>query len=142
MLKQSLALGGLLLARPGLGVAGTSAAGRAIAAVVAGRSVTEGGIELDLPAIAENGNTVPIRIEVPSPFTPDDFVRAVHVFAPANPAPEVLSCFFTTASGKARVASRIRLAETQQVVVIAELSDGRVLRTARDVKVTVGGCGA
>ena len=44
-------------------------------------------------------------------------------------------------SGKAMVASRMRLARTQDVLVIAELSDGRFLMSKRNVKVTIGGCG-
>ena len=44
-------------------------------------------------------------------------------------------------SGKAAVASRMRLQRTQDVIGIAELSDGRFLMTKRPVKVTIGGCG-
>lgn len=113
----------------------------AIAKLLGDREATEGGITLTTPAIAENGNTVPISVEVESPFTADDYVRAIHIFAEENPTPEVVSFQFTPASGRARTSTRIRLARTGRVVALAEMSDGRVLRTANEVKVTIGGCG-
>ena len=118
------------------------AASRAvIGKIVAGRTPVEGGIKLTTPAIAENGNTVPIAVEVDSPFSVDDYVRAVHIFAEENPTPEVITFHYTPLSGRAKNATRIRLAKTQRVIAIAEMSDGRVLRAANEVKVTIGGCG-
>ena len=101
----------------------------------------EGRISLDLPEIAENGNTVPYTVRVESPMTSSDYVKAVHLLAPANPHPQISSFFFTPQSGKATVSSRMRLAQTQDVLVFAEMSDGRLYTTKRAVKVTVGGCG-
>ncbi len=118
------------------------AAKAAIAKIVGDRRVESSGtITLTTPAIAENGNTVPISVAVDSPFTADDYVRAVHIFAEENPTPEVISFHFTPASGRAETSTRIRLAKTQRVIAIAEMSDGRVLETANEVKVTIGGCG-
>ena len=102
---------------------------------------TEGKLTLDLPEIAENGNTVPFTISVESPMTEKDHVKAIHVFATANPQPGVATFRFTPLSGKAAVASRMRLARTQDVIGIAELSDGKFLMGKRTVKVTIGGCG-
>ncbi|MBK8956856.1 MAG: thiosulfate oxidation carrier protein SoxY [Proteobacteria bacterium] len=99
------------------------------------------GIKFNTPAIAENGNTVPISIEVEGRFSADRYVKAIHVFAEANPAPEVISFHFTPRSGRAKVATRIRLARTQRVVALAEWSDGRVQEAINEVKVTIGGCG-
>lgn len=101
----------------------------------------EGKIVLDLPEIAENGNTVPYAIRVDSPMSDVQYVKAVHVLAPANPLPQVASFFFTPQSGKASVASRMRLAQTQEVLAIAAMSDGTFYMLKRPVKVTVGGCG-
>ncbi len=101
----------------------------------------EGRITLTLPEIAENGNTVPFEFVVQSPMTDADYVKAVHVFAPGNPQPEVATFLFTAASGKAAVNSRMRLAKTQDIVALAEMSDGTVFMTKRIVKVTIGGCG-
>ena len=102
---------------------------------------TDGRITLTLPEIAENGNTVPFDFAVQSPMTEADHVKAVHIFAPGNPQPEVASFAFSPASGKATVTSRMRLAKTQDIVALAEMSDGKVFMTKRTVKVTIGGCG-
>ena len=109
--------------------------------LVGDKSIADGRITLQVPQIAENGNTVPISIEVDSPMTDQDYVKAVHVFAPGNPLPNVASFRFTPASGKALASTRMRLAKTQKVVAVAEMSDGSVYRTAAEIKVTIGGCG-
>ena len=98
-------------------------------------------IKLDLPEIAENGNTVPLKFEIDSPMTDDNYVKSVHVFADGNPRPDVASFHFTPASGKAAASTRMRLAKTQNVVAVAEMSDGKVFKAAKEVKVTIGGCG-
>lgn len=98
-------------------------------------------IKLELPEIAENGNTVPIKVSVDSPMTDADHVKAVHLFSEGNPAPEVASYRFSTMSGRAEASSRIRLAKTQNVVAVAEMSDGKFYMTKAQVKVTIGGCG-
>ena len=96
---------------------------------------------LELPQIAENGNTVPLSIEVESPMSNSDHVKAVHIFAEGNPAPEVASFHFSPANGIAKASVRIRLAQTQNVIAVAELSDGSILQATTEVKVTIGGCG-
>jgi sulfur-oxidizing protein SoxY len=101
----------------------------------------DGKITLELPEIAENGNTVPFTISVDSPMTDKDHVKAIHIIATANPQPGVATFRLSQLSGKAVVASRMRLQRTQDVITIAELSDGRFLMTKRPVKVTIGGCG-
>lgn len=101
----------------------------------------EGKLMMDLPEIAENGNTVPFTVSVDSPMTDKDYVKAVHVISTGNPQPGVATFRFTPQSGKAAAASRMRLAKTQDVVAVAELSDGKFLQVKRSVKVTIGGCG-
>jgi len=98
-------------------------------------------IALDLPQIAENGNTVPLGISVESPMTEEDHVTAVHIFADGNPRPDVASIHFTPANGVAQASTRMRLAKTQNVVTVAEMLDGRAYITQAEVKVTIGGCG-
>jgi sulfur-oxidizing protein SoxY len=112
-----------------------------VTTLVGDATPVEGGISLDLPEIAENGNTIPYTVRVESPMSEADYVKAVHLLAPANPHPQISSFFFTPQSGKASVSSRMRLAQSQEVVVLAEMSDGTVYTTKRFVKVTVGGCG-
>jgi sulfur-oxidizing protein SoxY len=101
----------------------------------------EGKVAIDMPEIAENGNTVPFTLKVESPMTEHDFVKAIHILSTGNPQANVASFFFTPMSGKAAVSSRLRLAKTQDIISLAELSDGKVLMGKRTVKVTIGGCG-
>jgi sulfur-oxidizing protein SoxY len=105
------------------------------------RKPADGRVKLDLPAIAENGLVVPLTIDVESPMTDADHVKAVHVFADGNPLPGVASFYFTPAAGKASASTRIRLAQTQNIVAIAEMSDGKLFTARQEVKVTIGGCG-
>jgi sulfur-oxidizing protein SoxY len=109
--------------------------------IVGDRPVAAGRIAIGLPEIAENGNTVPLTVEVESPMTEDDYVKAVHVMTERTPAPEVATFRFTPRSGRAIVSTRIRLAESQSVHAVAEMSDGRVYTASREVEVTIGGCG-
>jgi sulfur-oxidizing protein SoxY len=102
---------------------------------------SDGKLLLELPEIAENGNTVPFTISVESPMTEKEHVKAIHIIATANPQPGVATFRLSPLSGKATVAGRMRLARTQDVIGIAELSDGRFLMAKRPVKVTIGGCG-
>ena len=102
---------------------------------------SDGKMAIELPEIAENGNTVPFTISVDSPMTEKDYVKAIHIVATANPQPGVATFQLTPLSGKAAVASRMRLQKTQDVIGITELSDGRFLMVKRAVKVTIGGCG-
>ena len=107
----------------------------------AGRNAQEGRITLRLPAIAENGNTVPLSIMVESPMTKADHVKAIHVFATGNPTPEVAVFHLTPSMGRANVDTRIRLGQTQEVVALAEMADGSLFMARAEVKVTIGGCG-
>jgi sulfur-oxidizing protein SoxY len=100
-----------------------------------------GKIKLDVPEIAENGLVVPVNVDVESPMTEQDYVKAVHVFADGNPLPAVVSYQFTPASGKASASTRMRLAQTQNIVCIAEMSNGNLHMAKAGVKVTIGGCG-
>jgi sulfur-oxidizing protein SoxY len=112
-----------------------------IGKLYAGKALGEGKIKLDLPTIAENGLVVPLNFEVESPMTDKDYVKAVHVFADGNPNPGVASFYFTPMMPKAAAQFRMRLAQTQSIVAVAEMSDGSLYTAKREVKVTIGGCG-
>lgn len=114
---------------------------KAISEFGGGNEVQTGKITLTAPEIAENGNSVPISVVVESPMTEDDYVESVMILAQGNPSPEVATFFFTPASGKALGTTRMRLAQTQDVVVVAKMSDGTLYKDSRNVKVTIGGCG-
>ena len=119
--------------------------GAAVAAKIkgltGGKSVGEGKIELDLPEIAENGNAVKVAFSIDSSMTADDYVKAVHVMADGNPTPEVASFNFTPAMGACSASTRMRLAKTQNIIVLAEMNDGSFKQAQATVKVTIGGCG-
>ena len=135
-----LAVAGLALL-PQAALADAAAVAEAMKGLIGDKKPQEGRITLDLPQIAENGNTVPLTVEVDSPMTDQDYVKAVHIFAEGNPLPNVASFHFTPANGKAMAATRIRLAKTQNVVAVAEMSDGKIYQAKAEVKVTIGGCG-
>ena len=111
-----------------------------IARLASGARPVAGGIEIEVPQIAENGNAVPLRIRVASAMTPADHVRAIHVIAERNPRPLVASFHLGPASGRAEVATRVRLSGTQNVTVLAVHSDGSVRIAEARVLVTTGAC--
>ena len=106
-----------------------------------GKTATEGRVRLDLPEIAENGNTVPMTVSVESPMTEQSYVSDVLVVAEGNPRGGMVTFHFSPASGVAEANTRIRLAETQNVIAIAKMNDGSFFTASKQVKVTIGGCG-
>jgi len=111
-----------------------------IAKVTGGAPVEKGGIDVELPAIAENGNSVPLRLRVQSPMTAQDHVTALHVFAERNPRPAVATFHLGPHSGRAEVTTRVRLAGTQKLTVVAALSGNRFRMVQADVLVTSAAC--
>ena len=106
----------------------------AIAAFTGGADVTEGGIDLTAPEIAENGNTVPVAVSAPGALS-------IMLLATGNPTPSVATFNFGPLAGARRGSTRIRLSKTQDVVAIAKMEDGTFYRASATVKVTIGGCG-
>lgn len=109
--------------------------------VTGGKPTAEGKIKLDLPSIAENGLVVPLNFEIESPMTDKDYVKHVHFYAEGNPNPLLAAFHFTPLIPKASAQIRIRLAQTQNIVAVAEMSDGKLYLAKKEVKVTIGGCG-
>lgn len=112
-----------------------------ISAFAGGKKVGSGRVSLTTPEIAENGNTVPVTVDVKSPMTDSDYVESVLLLAAGNPRPDVATFHFTPLSGEATATTRIRLAKTQDVIAIAKMSNGDVFMDKKTVKVTIGGCG-
>ncbi len=98
-------------------------------------------VSITAPEIAENGNTVPIGVSVDSPMTADNYVKRVRILADGNPRSAVATMHFSPMSGSAEANTRMRLAKTQNIIAIAELSDGTFHMAKAAVKVTIGGCG-
>ena len=147
LLRGSAAAGllGLLLRVPGVHAQASAAESAefkaALEALIGKASPVASGLSLELPESVENGDYVPVAVGVDSPMTAENHVKAIHLLSTANPRAAVAMFRLTTLSGKARVTSRMRLAKTQDVVAVAELSDGTLLMTRRKVDVKVGGCG-
>ena len=100
----------------------------------------QGRVALDIPSLVENGNTVPVTIAVESPMSEADHVRGIALFNEKNPQPHVIAARFGPRSGRARLATRIRLATSQTLVAVAELSDGSFLSDSAEVIVTLAAC--
>jgi sulfur-oxidizing protein SoxY len=110
--------------------------------LVGDRDVKPMMVTLEMPELAENGNMVPFTVAVESPMTEADYVQTITLFSTANPQPVIATFQLTPWSGKAVVSGRMRLARTQDVLAVAQLSSGVVVSAQTNVKVTVGGCGA
>jgi sulfur-oxidizing protein SoxY len=112
----------------------------AIRGVVGEAPVQNGKVHIDVPALVDNGNTVPLTIDVDSPMTPADHVKAIYVFNEKNPLPNVINAQFSPQSGRAKLSTRFRLADTQTIVAVAEMSDGSFWSGSADVVVTMQAC--
>lgn len=112
----------------------------AMRAAFGDRPLREGRIKLDIPALVENGNSVPLTIEVDSPMTPADHVRAIHVFSPENPLPDISRFILGPRCGKAEIKTTIRLATTQHLHVVALMSDGSIWLATAEIEVTTAAC--
>ncbi|HEY1472783.1 MAG TPA: thiosulfate oxidation carrier protein SoxY [Pseudolabrys sp.] len=121
--------------------AGTKEAADQIAKFTGGKAAEQGKVSIEMPEIAENGNTVPLSVAVDAPMTADNYVSEVMVVAEGNPNPGVATFHFSAMSGKAKTSTRIRLAATQNIVVVAKTSKGEYFTGQKLVKVTIGGCG-
>jgi sulfur-oxidizing protein SoxY len=143
--RQVLGAGAAALAAAGgMAVSPAAAANDAadlIKKFTGGKTATEGKVKLDLPEIAENGNTVPMTVSVESPMTEQSYVSEVLVVGDGNPNGGMVTFRFTPLSGAAEANTRIRLAATQNVIAVAKMSDGAFYTASKQVKVTIGGCG-
>jgi len=108
--------------------------------ITGGATVRPGRVKLEVPPLIDNGNSVPLTVTVESPMTPADHVKAIHVFTERNPQPNVVSVYLGPRSGRARISTRVRLADTQTVVAIAALSDGSFWSDSAAVVVTLSAC--
>lgn len=138
--RQAVAIFGATALTPFAAAATPDSAKQALAGLVKSEP-KPGKVQIKTQDIAENGNTVPVTVSVDSPMTDSDYVRTIHVLSDRNPQPGVASFTLTPANGKAEVQLRMRMAETQNVIAVAELSDGSTWIATREVKVTIGGCG-
>ncbi len=132
---------GVVAAHPMLAQASTEDMSALINEITKGKSAPEADIYFELPEIAENGNQVKVTFEIESPMTDDDYVNEVYILADGNPAPNVAKFMFTPLMGSCAATTRMRLAKTQNVYLLAGFSNGEYAMTQSTVKVTIGGCG-
>jgi sulfur-oxidizing protein SoxY len=140
LLRQLGAAGLLLAMRPSGAWATPEAVEQAIRQRIGAREPQPGGMTLTLPKIAETGNSVPLTVTVDSLMTSEDHVLRIHVFVPGNPEPVASTYHLGVRAGKAQISTQIRLARTQTVVALAEMSDGSVRSDAASIVVTLGAC--
>jgi sulfur-oxidizing protein SoxY len=112
----------------------------AIRNVVGEAQVKAGKVKIDIPPLVENGNTVPMTVSVTSPMTETDYVKSIHVFNEKNPQPNIGNFYIGPWAGRAQIATRIRLADSQKVVAIARMSDDSFWSISTDVIVTLAAC--
>jgi sulfur-oxidizing protein SoxY len=144
--RDALALGasGAALTVIGWSTSADAAAKEAaeqIAKFTGGKTAEKGKISIELPEIAENGNTVPLAVSVDATMTADNYVSEILVVADGNPNPGVATFHLSPLAGKAEASTRIRLATTQNIIVVAKTSKGEFFTNQKLVKVTIGGCG-
>lgn len=138
LLAAGAGLGAWVLVRPASASSDELAA--AIQAYTGGAVVQSGRVKLDIAALVDNGNTVPVTIGVDSPMTAADHVTAIALFNERNPQRDVIRFTLGPRAGRASVATRIRLATTQKLVAVARLSDGSYWSHTVDVIVTIAAC--
>jgi sulfur-oxidizing protein SoxY len=112
----------------------------AIREVTGGAPLRTGRVRLELPPLVDNGNTVPMAVSVESPMTQADHVKAIYVFTEKNPQPKVIGAHLGPRAGRARIATRARIADTGQVIAVAQMSDGSFWTDRVDVVVTLSAC--
>lgn len=105
-----------------------------------GAAVRPGRVRLELPVLADNGNSVPMKVTVQSPMTETDYVKSIHLISERNPVRDMATFYVGPRAGRAEIVSRVRLAGSQRVAAVAELSDGTFWSDAADIVVTLSAC--
>jgi len=135
-----LAVGGLATGALAQGTARPGQMEEAMRKVTGPAPVRPGKVKLDLPPLVENGNAVALTVSVESPITGEDHVRAIHVCNEKNPQPNIASFVLGPRAGRATVSTRVRLADSQVVTAIAQMSDGSFWSAQASVIVTLAAC--
>ncbi len=120
------------LARPSLETA--------IRTFTGGVEANPGRVRFEIPPLVENGNAVGVTVTVESPMTEVDYVKRIALINEKNPQPDMVIFHLGPRAGKAKVSTRVRLATSQTVAVVAELSDGSFWISEAKVIVTLAAC--
>jgi sulfur-oxidizing protein SoxY len=108
--------------------------------ITGGAPLREGRVKLEIPRLADNGHSVPLRITVDSAMTPADHVRAITLLSEKNPRPVMATFHLGPKAGRAELATRVRLSTSQRVLAVVELSDGTYWSGSAEVEVTESAC--
>ncbi|QWD63136.1 SoxY-related AACIE arm protein [Polynucleobacter sp. MWH-UH25E] len=113
---------------------------KAIQEITGGKPIIDGKVKLVIPPLVENGNLVVLKLSVDSPMTANNYVKSVHVIAEGNPLPNIFTVHLTPRSGTANITTRVRLADSQTVWAIAQMSDGTFYQGSAETLVTLSAC--
>ena len=125
---------------PAFVFAKTEDADEAIQKITSGAKIQDGKVTLIIPPLVENGNLVVLKVSVDSPMTASDYVKTIHVLAEGNPLPNVFTAYLTPRSGAASITTRVRLADSQRVWAIAQMSNGSFWQGSAETFVTLSAC--
>lgn len=100
----------------------------------------DGKIKLELPLIAEDGGNVAISVDANLPVSGAARANHMYIIADKNRRPMLAKFSFTPESGKAFIATSIRLAMNTDVRAVVEMSDGTLYAVSKNVRVTISGC--
>lgn len=139
VLRSAVALGACVVVRPSRSAPADDLQA-AIRGFAAGANVAAGKVRFEVAPLVENGNAVPVTITVESPMSATDHVKAIAIFNERNPQRDVAVFRLGPRAGRAKVSTRIRLATSQKLVAVAQLSDGSYWQQAVDVIVTLAAC--
>ena len=115
-------------------------ADQGIQKITGGAVIREGKVTLTIPPLVENGNLVVLKVSVDSPMTANDYVKTIHVIAEGNPLPNIFTVYLTPRSGTANITTRVRLADSQTVWAIAQMSNGSFWKGSAETLVTLSAC--
>jgi sulfur-oxidizing protein SoxY len=145
MIKRSAAVAAMLAAAGVLPAQAQTAwnkaafSGKSVDEVIKGlgiaKPVESKDIVFTAPDIAENGAVVPIAVSTSVPG-----VQRIAFLVEKNPT-TLAGVFEFTDAVETSVSTRVKMAETCNVLAVAILADGKVLFAQKEVKVTLGGCG-
>jgi len=125
---------------PSIALAKKEEADEAIQKITGGAKIQEGRVTLTIPPLVENGNLVVLKVSVDSPMTASDYVKVIHVIAEGNPLPNIFTAYLTPRSGTANITTRVRLADSQRVWAIVQMSNGSFWQGSAETLVTLSAC--
>ena len=133
------------LARLGLGAMGLCGTSNALSAAdpnsqadLLSRGLQTTGIEVTMPALADNNNAIPLQFTLQAPAGQQ--LVGFEIIAPENPNRVILRFKLGQAQTRLTFSTRIRLAMTQEVWVLAKLNNGTSLGRPAHTVVTATAC--